>query len=666
MLGSSLLFWGAMTDRPLLGLLLALVTESRHWTRVRWDFDDETCGRVWQFCSLGIALAAVLIWLDGSRYTALPSLLSWLPALLMPMQFIQSYGLRDSLPLSTFSFLAKRRRQRNKRLGLIEDSTHFNFGNLMFATILVAAAVGSKSSSWLFLPGLVGLSGWMLLSASRSRPIVLLPVLMVAGLLALGGRIALERADDWLSGAGGYQRGRFDPNFSTTLIGTAGAIQQSTDIVWRLLPGEKSAPPRLLRTGTFNTFLGVNWQNQRVPATDFTDLDTRLIAGEAYYLLQDSELAANPAGLPYFSLRGTAAEESPLPLPGDATMLRDFELDGVERNTFGTVRIFPTRPVIDGSVFWRGGTNPEKPPLPHEDLRIPIAERDVIRELIGELGIQRDAELRSNLAVIQTWFHKNFRYTRNLTIQHPLYRISSPTAIARFLKQTRAGHCEYFATAAILMLREAGIPARYATGYAVMERDMKRGGFVVRGTHGHAWCRVWDSASGMWIDFDPTPPDWFAAMTGTPPLMQRLNDNLKRLREDFFLWRNRPANRLAVSLATLGVGIAVAGFITKRLWRSKRRLADQVRAGGYAGSVIRTPLHDLEARARKSLGERPPGQPFGQWLIRLRASLPDSPALDEAIALHQRLRFDPAPPEPADQERLARLAKQLDGMLKRI
>ena len=78
MLGTSLLFWGAMTDRPLIALMLALLVEARHWTRFRWEFDDDACGRAWQFTSIAIALAAVLIWLDGNRYTALPGLLSWM------------------------------------------------------------------------------------------------------------------------------------------------------------------------------------------------------------------------------------------------------------------------------------------------------------------------------------------------------------------------------------------------------------------------------------------------------------------------------------------------------------------------------------------------------------------------------------------------------------
>ena len=201
---------------------------------------------------------------------------------------------------------------------------------------------------------------------------------------------------------------------------------------------------------------------------------------------------------------------------------------------------------------------------------------------------------------------------------------SGPTALARFLTDVRAGHCEYFATAATLMLREAGIPARYATGYAVMERDPKRGEYLIRGTHGHAWCRVWDETTATWIDFDPTPPDWFAQRPNTSTVIQRFNDGLKRIREDFFIWRNRPANRFAVSSIMLGVAFAVTAFVIKRLWRTKRRSKPEIQAGDYAGPVIRTPLHRIETQARKHLGHRPPGETFAEWLARLRPSLPDA------------------------------------------
>jgi len=647
----------------MLGLVLALVVEGRHWTRIRWDFDDDACGKAWHFTSIGIVLAAVLIWLDGNRYTALPNLLSWLPALMIPMQFIQSYGMRESMPMSAFSFLARRRRERCRRFGLIEETSSFNFGNAMFAMTMVGATVGSKSSSGLFLPELLILGGWMLMSKGRGRPLLLLPVLALAGLMALSGRHALEKAEEWLGSAASQMRGNFDPNFVSTLIGTAGTIQQSEDIAWRLKPAEKTPPPRLLRTASFNNFLGANWRNQRLDNSDFTDLDTRLIGGEAYYLLGENGETQDPANMPYFTLRGSAAAETPLPLPGDSAMLRDFALDGVERNSFGTVRVFPKHPVIDGTVFWKGGGNPEKPPIENEDFQIPMSERDFIHSTLEELGISSETPLREQLAILRTFFHRDFRYTRDLTIRQPYSRITGRSAISRFLTETRAGHCEYFATAAVLMLRAGGIPARYATGYAVMERDVKHGGYVLRGTHGHAWCRVWDQDAGMWIDFDPTPPDWLGSVSGRQRLSQRINDQIKRLREDFFLWRNQPENRIAVTLLMLAVGLALAAFIAKRLWRSRRRLEAAQRATGYEGPVTRTPLHALEPRARKHLGARPPGEPFARWLARLRPVLSNSKVLDEAIALHQRLRFDPAPPQTSDQERLARLAAELEARL---
>jgi hypothetical protein len=539
----------------------------------------------------------------------------------------------------------------------------FHFGNFLLATTLVAASVGTKSDSWMFLPGLLILSGWLLMCAGHGRPLQLIPVLAVTGALGWSGRIALEKAEDWIGQSAGYNRGNFDPNFTSTLIGTAGTVQQSSDIAWRLHPIAGSVAPRLLRKATYNCFLGSSWRNQRVTDDDFKDLDTRLINGVPYYLLRENTVSLNPSRLSSFTLRGSAEAETPLPLPGDCALLRDFELDGIELNSFGTVRVFPKNPVIEGTVLWQGG-NPESPPVPGEDLQSLMSDRKVIRETLAELGITGKSSLRDQLTSIRGFFLSHFRYTRSLSIRHPYSRVNSPTAIGHFLTTNRAGHCEYFATAAVLMLRELGTPARYATGYAVIERDMKRGDYVIRGTHGHAWCRVWDAESGTWIDFDPTPPSWLADFSAPQPLMQRLNDTLKRLREDFFLWRNRPANRQTVSLMMLGIGLGLAVFVARRLWRSRRRLESGRWSTGYSGPVARTPLHELEANAMKLLGERPPGQTFARWLAELGPKLGDIDTLNEAISLHQRLRFDPAPPRAADQERLAKLAAGLEAAIK--
>lgn len=697
-----------MTGRPLLGAMLAVIVECAHWARLRWDFNDEACARAWQLSTIAIFLAGTLIYLEGQPRLALSNLLTWMPALLLPMQFIQSYGMRDSMPLNTFSFLAKHRRQRNIRLGLSETVVFINFGNIYFVTALIGATLGNQSSgpyAWLFLPGMIVLTGWMLLSSSRSRPASLLIALVIAGLIAIGGQKALEELDDRLSSSGSSGQTGFNPNWTSTLVGKRRPIEQSPEIMWRLRPSENKPPPLLLRTASYNTYNeNGSWAGQPILNPAFKDLDTRLQDGEAYLLLSQEATEAEQIRsvskqLRRFTLRGSAAAETPLPLPGDTSSLKNFELDGIERNSFGTVHVFPKHSVIEGTVLWQGDDGTENPYPLKEDLQVPAYEvatlKAVLRQLHlmpptlpeayrardhflpldritsrnpiarYELPLHQRYSLQQKLAILRGWFAEHFRYSRVMTIDIQASRSIRPTAIEQFLTTTRTGHCEYFATATALLLRETGIPARYAIGYAVMERDPAHKEYVVRGTHGHAWCRVWDAAAAKWIDFDTTPGGWAAIVAQQNTATQRFYDALKRMREDFFLWRNEPSNRSAVTLVMSAIAIGVASFIIKRLWKSKRRMEADRRANGYTGPVVRTALNAIEPQAAKRLGPRPPGQPFAEWLLRLRPTLPDAGTLDEAITLHQRLRFDPDPAAPGEQERLEELAKQLDAEIKR-
>lgn len=66
----------------------------------------------------------------------------------------------------------------------------------------------------------------------------------------------------------------------------------------------------------------------------------------------------------------------------------------------------------------------------------------------------------------------------------------------------RKGHCQYFATAAVLLLRRAGHTARCVVGFASDEIDDR--GVVFRGLHAHAWSEI-VNAQGRWQRFDPTP-----------------------------------------------------------------------------------------------------------------------------------------------------------------
>lgn len=69
--------------------------------------------------------------------------------------------------------------------------------------------------------------------------------------------------------------------------------------------------------------------------------------------------------------------------------------------------------------------------------------------------------------------------------------------------QTKEGYCTYFGTALAVLLREAGIPARYVEGFLVPAVN-GGGNRLITGEQAHAWTEVWFPGIG-WLPFDATP-----------------------------------------------------------------------------------------------------------------------------------------------------------------
>src|SRR5271168_3862427 len=102
-------------------------------------------------------------------------------------------------------------------------------------------------------------------------------------------------------------------------------------------------------------------------------------------------------------------------------------------------------------------------------------------------------------AKIELYLRTHYRYTLDLTGP----RTADP--LAYFLFTRRAGHCEYFAAAMTVMLRDLGIPARYVGGFLPGEYNDVGGDWIVRASDAHVWVEAFFPGYG-WITFDPTPP----------------------------------------------------------------------------------------------------------------------------------------------------------------
>lgn len=88
-----------------------------------------------------------------------------------------------------------------------------------------------------------------------------------------------------------------------------------------------------------------------------------------------------------------------------------------------------------------------------------------------------------------------------------------------FLFDYKKGFCNYSASAEVLLLRAAGVPARLAVGYAQGTPANSGEGFVVQEDDSHAWPEVYFPNYG-WIPFEPTGSlpniDWSSTF-GNPP-----------------------------------------------------------------------------------------------------------------------------------------------------
>jgi protein-glutamine gamma-glutamyltransferase len=121
---------------------------------------------------------------------------------------------------------------------------------------------------------------------------------------------------------------------------------------------------------------------------------------------------------------------------------------------------------------------------------------------IKQLALQITAKAPTEYdkaSAIELYLKTHYQYSLNLT------GTQTNDPLAYFLFTRRSGHCEYFAAAMTVMLRDVGIPARYVGGFLPGEYNDVGGDWIVRASDAHTWVEVFFPGYG-WITFDPTPP----------------------------------------------------------------------------------------------------------------------------------------------------------------
>jgi hypothetical protein len=212
--------------------------------------------------------------------------------------------------------------------------------------------------------------------------------------------------------------------------------------------------------------------------------------------------------------------------------------------------------------------------------------------------------------------------------------------LADFLLRSRKGHCEYFATATVLLLRQAGIPARYVGGYSAQEYSPRDKAFVVRSRHAHAWAVAW--VGGRWVNVDTTPARWAelegeAARSALAPFLDTVSWLFDRVVQ---AWMRLDAGDLQAltGLVLLAIALPLAVF---RLVRARRRRA------GPAASLdpVGRAWTEVERRLARAGHLRAPAETAMDFARRLQGTRSLPPWREHIVALaraYYRARFDPA------------------------
>ena len=261
--------------------------------------------------------------------------------------------------------------------------------------------------------------------------------------------------------------------------GAISELSQSGEIAFRAQFRGTPPPPELRywRGPVLTDFDGQRWTIRRTTVADHPAYPT---TGAAY----DYNMT-----LEAHNRRWLLALDYPAAGIADATYAADFTVLGRE----------PVRQRIRYAAA----------AYPHSQ----VGKNEAVASLDGALSLPKDSNPRTRALAAQLRERDQpperivaaaIAWLREADLAYTLRppRLGIDTADA-FLFDTRQGFCEHFASAFVVMMRAAGVPARVVTGYQGGEINPFDNSMVVRQSDAHAWAEVWLAGEG-WRRVDPT------------------------------------------------------------------------------------------------------------------------------------------------------------------
>lgn len=667
LIGAVLVYWGLFSGHFILGVLAALLTESHRFISIRWQLTDKHYVNYWNLSLIILFVTILIPVIENPKLVRFNDQFIWTPLAMLPILLAQYFSTRPTIPLGTFFISMRfkaRKRQNSTWVKAAARPVHIGYAYFLI-TLLCSGLANSESVYFYFAGALLLIVASLSLRTSRRQWIPYVAIWTALLFLGYKGHLGLHqmhlRVEQFFLDL--YTNfAQIDPYKSTTRIGELGKLKQSSQIVWRLFP-EGNIPPVLIKEASYDTYKENHWLNTL--DKKFEPLQSRGNASISEYpLIETADLNKS------YTLRITGRPRSNtlyLALPPHSQSLINLQANDVSSHPSGMVRVRDYETLLNFQVSYQNKGSTILPPIAEKDLVIPENEKATITTLAETLQLA-DKTPSKAISALKSYFQQRYTYATYQSVQQWRTR-NDNTPLTHFLTKTKSGHCEYFATATVLLLRAANIPARYAIGFSVQEYNPSKDYYFIRSLHAHAWAEAW--INNQWVPVDTTPAIWGEVESENRSILQPLWDGLDAFYNGFLLMRQEGLSNRARTTIIIVIILVLLLYIPLRVLKgdkAKRQRLTQHKSTNTGPTGPDSPLKEIEPLIAQMNWRRRPEETWHVWFQRHQDKMSSEvkSLFSKAIQLHYRIRFSKKSEIESDQKALNELVAHTKKQLKQL
>ncbi|MGV7220388.1 MAG: transglutaminase-like domain-containing protein [Nitrospinales bacterium] len=628
--GSAVLFWGSQTGLWVAAVSAAIILESWRWVSFRLDITLKDFRRGANFCGLILIGMAINYYYSNQGLNALFSITQWFPIVFLPIVAAQLYSSKDEVEAQVFFIFKKLKSEQESR----RPPTTIDLLKPYFVICLISAGTANNRTIWFYV-GVSALCIWAFwnIRSSRFSSLTWSGLALIAILLGYAGSVGILKAYafidvvvvNWI-----FDRFQsdLDPFKAQTAIGDIGELKLSDKIVYRVKYDIGHTKPILLPQASYNLYKSSYWY-----ASDAPFISMVPERNGSTWKIKPSNNAKRLITITAYLNNGKGL----LLAPNQLFQIQKMPVASLDKNRLGTVKVDKGPEFVNYKLKMNPLVSLRGKP-DERDLRVPDELELAFGKIVDELGLDRKSPSLIAQAVMK-FFEENFSYTLKLKgVQ------AGQIPLIDFLMRTRQGHCEYFATATVLLLRKAGIPARYVFGYSAHEYDWQEKNLVVRSRNAHSWATAF--IDGKWINIDSTPSAWINEEDANASVLEPLVDLWVFMALQFSRWRwNEEEEGEQRNFTPLLIPILM--ILAWRLYRKTRVTGKKESASLTSPKLVRLGMESDFYRIEKYLNEqglvRDQGETIMSWLNRIGGEHKNIhfSTISKILEYHYRYRFDP-------------------------